>query len=174
MATLPALAVRPDVPAPGAWRVDVSRGATNTRVSSEWFNRPDDERFLSLGELHESVHARAERAHTRIVESRAIRVEARRDCPERLSLILPDSDMPVTPTNWSFGQMCSLVGAPAGYLRDLPATLAGINIQYGLANHRGEQVKVLQTENGRSELRALTGPDYGSYLNSQPVSLTVH
>ena len=32
----------------GGWKVDVSRGERNGRVSSEWFNRPDDERYLSL------------------------------------------------------------------------------------------------------------------------------
>jgi len=153
----------------GAYRVDLSRGSSNDRVSSEWFSRPDDERFLSLGDLHASVHARAQRAHTQIVESREIRVEARRDAPERLALLLPDSDMPVAPTNWSFGQMCSMVGAPASYLRDLPAALAGINLQHGLLNHRAEQVKLLQTDNGRTELRAVTGPDYGRIWDHQLV-----
>lgn len=143
------------------WRVDVSRGTSNGRVSSEWFSRPEDERFLSLSELYNRVRSRAEHAVTRIVESKAIRVEAHRDQPERLALILPDSDMPVAPTNWSFGQICSLVGAPASYLRDLPAPLAGINLQHGLLHHRAEQVKLLSTDDGRTELRAVTGPDYG-------------
>jgi hypothetical protein len=143
------------------WRVDVSRGTSNSRVSSEWFSRPDDERFLSLSDLYTRVRARADHAVTRIVESKAIRVEAHRDQPERLALILPDSDMPVAPTNWSFGQICSLVGAPASYLRDLPAPLAGINLQHGLLHHRGEQVKLLQSDDGRTELRAITGPEYG-------------
>ena len=35
----------------GGWKVDVSRGERNGRVSSEWFNRPDDERYLSLDDL---------------------------------------------------------------------------------------------------------------------------
>ena len=33
------------------YKVDVSRGQRIGRVSSEWFNRPDDERFLSLTDL---------------------------------------------------------------------------------------------------------------------------
>ena len=32
----------------GGFRVDVSRGQRIGRVSSEWFARPDDERFLNL------------------------------------------------------------------------------------------------------------------------------
>lgn len=118
------------------YRVDVSRGERIGRVSSEWFNRPADERYLSLTELHSAVKARSERSRTRIVESEAIRVEAGRDNAERLTLVVPGSDKPVAPTHWSFGQLASLVGAPAAYLRQLPASLAGINLQYGLASHR--------------------------------------
>ncbi len=150
-----------DRPVGGAYRVDISRGRNIGRVSSEWFSRPDDERFLSLTDLHDVVRARADRATTRVVDSKAIRVEARSDSPERLSLMVPDEERPVAPTNWAFGQLCSLVGAPASYLRELPAALAGINLQHGLVAHRGEQVKLLQTDDGRTELRAATGPEYG-------------
>lgn len=155
------LAAVADRPVGGAYRVDISRGRNIGRVSSEWFSRPDDERFLSLTDLHEVVRARANRATTRVVDSKAIRVEARSDSPERLSLMVPDEERPVAPTNWAFGQLCSLVGAPASYLRELPAALAGINLQHGLVAHRGEQVKLLQTDDGRTELRAATGPEYG-------------
>lgn len=88
-------------------------------------------------------------------------MEASRDNAERLELIVPGRDKPVAPTHWSFGQLASLVGAPSGYLRQLPAPLAGINLQHGLLAHRGELMKTLETEDGRTELRAVTGPDYG-------------
>src|SRR5579875_2517448 len=120
----------------GAYKVDVTRGERIGRVSSEWFSRPDDERYLSLSALHDAVRARADRATARTVESRALRVEASRDSAEHLTLIVPGQDAPIAPTNWSFGQMCSLVGAPASYLRQLPAPLAGINLQHGLLSHR--------------------------------------
>ena len=80
-------------PAPsGAYKVDISRGERIGRVSSEWFSRPDDERYLSLGALHAAVRARAERATARTVETRALRVEASRDNAERLALIVPGQD----------------------------------------------------------------------------------
>ncbi|MCA1200182.1 DUF932 domain-containing protein [Sphingomonas sp. R647] len=152
------------------YKVDISRGSRIGRVSSEWFSRPDDERYLSLGELHAATMARARRATTRTLESRAVRVEASRDDPERLALIVPDRDVPVAPTHWSFGQLCSLVGAPSGYLRDLPAPLAGINLQHGLLSHRAELIKTLETEDGRTELRAVTGPDYGRIWDHELVA----
>jgi hypothetical protein len=41
--------------ASGGYRVDVSRGERVGRVSSEWFSRPADERYLSLNELARTV-----------------------------------------------------------------------------------------------------------------------
>ena len=113
----------------GGYKVNTSRGDRVERVSSEWFSRPDDERYLSLDDLFASVKGRAEKSQTRTVESAAIRVEAERDDPERLGLRLPDADAPVAPTHWSFGQLSSLVGAPAAYLRQLPESLAGSNLR---------------------------------------------
>ncbi len=153
----------------GGYKVDVSRGERVGRVSSEWFNRPDDERFLSLDALADMVRTRAERSKTRVLESALMHVEASRDDPERLSLILPGADAPVAPTHWSFGQLASLVGAPAAYLRQLPAALAGINLQYGLTAHRAEQIKTMEVENGRVELRAVTGLDYGRIFDYELV-----
>ena len=66
--------------APG-YKVDISRGQRIGRVSSEWFSRPEDERYLSLNELFDVVRARAEAATARTVETRAIRVEAATDNP---------------------------------------------------------------------------------------------
>ena len=95
----------------GGYKVDGSRGQRIGRVSSEWFSRPADERYLSLSDLYAALRGRSERSRTRTVESAAIRVEAARDDAERLTLILPGSDAPIAPTHWSFGQFASLVGA---------------------------------------------------------------
>jgi hypothetical protein len=157
-------------PVSAPYKVDISRGRNIGRVSSEWFSRPADERFLSLDSLYDHVRRRAESATTRIVESRAVRIGARSEDPERLMLHVPDREEPIAPTNWSFGQLCSLVGAPASYLRALPAALAGINVQHGLIAHRGEQVKLLETSDGRAELRAVTGPDYGRIWDHELVA----
>lgn len=65
----------------GGYKVDVSRGERIGRVSSEWFSRPADERYLSLSDLYAAVHGRTERSRTRTVES-----AANRDDAERLAL----------------------------------------------------------------------------------------
>ena len=157
-------------PFSGGFRVDTSRGQRIGRVSSEWFSRPDDERYLNLPDLYDTVRGRAERAQARTVESKHIRVEANYDNPERLALMVPGREDPVAPTHWSFGQLCTLVGAPTSYLRQLAAPLCGINLQHGLLSHRAELVKTLEADNGRVELRAVTGPDYGRIWDHELVA----
>ncbi|KQT12612.1 MULTISPECIES: hypothetical protein [Bradyrhizobium] len=154
----------------GGYKVDVSRGERVGRVSSEWFSRPADERYLSLSDLHAAVRCRAERSRTRTVESAAIRVEASRDDTERLTLMLPAESAPLAPTHWSFGQLATMVGAPSAYLRQLPAPLAAINLQFGLSSNRAEQIKTLEVEDGRTELRAVTSPDYGRIFDQELVA----
>src|ERR1700758_4107414 len=154
----------------GGYKVDVNRGGRIGRVSSEWFSRPADERYLSLSELFGAVRGRAERSRTRTAESAAIRVEASRDDAERLTLLLPGEEVPLAPTHWSFGQLTTMIGAPSTYLRQLPAPLAAINLQYGLTSHRAELIKTLEVEEGRVELRAVTGPDYGRIFDHELVA----
>jgi len=154
----------------GSFAVDISRGQNIGRVSSEWFGRPDDQRFLNLDDLYGSVKARADHAEVRTVESRAIQVQAERDDPETLGLVLPGQDQATAPTHWSFGQLCTIVSAPSSYLRQLPAPLAAINLQHGLLSHRRELLKTLVTQDGRVELRAVTGPDYGRVWDHELVA----
>jgi len=161
---------RDEQAASNGFHVDIGRGERIGRVSSEWYARPADERYLSLSDLHAAVLGRAQRATARTVESRAVRIEASRDDAEWLALIVPGRDEPISPTHWSFGQLCTLIGAPSTYLRQLPAPLAGINLQHGLLSHRGELVKTLEAETGRVELRAVTGPDYGRIWDHELVA----
>src|SRR5471030_2880078 len=82
-------------PVSSGYKVDISRGERIGRVSSEWFSRPDDERYLSLTALYDAVRSRAERASARTVETRALRVEVNREDAERLALIVPGRVEPV-------------------------------------------------------------------------------
>jgi len=161
-------------PVSSGFKVDISRGERIGRVSSEWFWRPDDERYLSLPELHQAAKSRADHARTRTVESSMIRVEATRDNAERLALIVPGERQPLAPTHWSYGQLCSLAGAPSSYMRQLPAPLAAINLQHGLLNHRAELVKTLEMDDGSVELRAVTGPGYGRIWDHELISAVMN
>lgn len=148
----------------GPWKVSTEKGSIDTRLSSQWYNRPDDQRFLSLDDLHAATLQMYQQSSQSIIDVKDVRVLAEQDNPDDLRLLIPGTNRPdfeAKPTHWSFGQMCSLLAVPAGYLRKLPAPIAGINMQYALATFRQENIKAYTRENGSTELRAATGPEYG-------------
>lgn len=158
----------------GARKVDTTRGTSSGALSSQWFSRPDDQRFLTLDDLYASVRARGDRSTHEIIDTKMIRVNASRDDGHLLELILPTKTGQVItkPTHWSFAQLCGHIGAPAGYLRQLPGSIAAINAQYGLASYRNEDLKPFWSvnEDGQSaELRAVTSPTYGRIMDSEVV-----
>ena len=132
----------------GGYRVDVSRGERNGRVSSEWFSRPADERYLSLSELFAAVRGRAARSRT--VESAAMRVEAGHGDADRLALVLPGENMPLVPNPlelWAARESCRRTGylsAPA------PSTACRNQLQYGLTS---QACRVGQNARGRPQTR---------------------
>lgn len=136
------------------------QGEIDTSVSQHWYNRPDDERFLDLKSLYQHCKDRSEQSKEMVVSSNGIRFHAFEN--DELAIDLGDTHGHlVNPSHWAFGQACKLVGAPAGYLRTIPAKLAGICLQYGYTNRDVEQVGVFAQHNGHHTLRAMTGPTYG-------------
>ncbi|WP_395826436.1 DUF932 domain-containing protein [Elstera sp.] len=158
------------VPA-GGWKIDAQRGQLIGAVSRQWQTRPDDQKFLSLADLDAFLRDRSNRSRESTFEPSQIRIQASRNDPDRLALHLP-SDEVALPTYWGFGRLAQLAGAPAGYLRQLPATLAAVNLQWGLADKNDHiQVQTLTDAKGRfTELRAATGPDYGRIPDFRLVS----
>src|SRR5258708_28323140 len=162
-------------PISSGFRVDVSRGERVGRVSSEWFSRPDDERYLSLTDLYDAVRRRAECAQARTVQSRAVRVEAACDNAERLALLVPGRDEPVAPSGtytlefWAIVRACRraiilYAAASRAVGRDQSATWLAL---------RAELLKTLETDDGRVELRAVTGPDYGRIWDHELVAAVI-
>ena len=147
------------------WKIDVSRGAVNGVLNSQWSCRADDERFLSLDALDRFCTDLAEHSAATTVDVRDVRVNASPDDPQRLTLDIED-DRNIQMTAHSFNQVCAMTGTPASYMRKLPAYLAGINLQHGIANYSGELVKAYahSSTNGTT-VRALTSPSYGRILD---------
>lgn len=153
--------MNPVRPQSGSFSVDVSRGSVSGAVSSQWWNRPDDQRFLSLEELYGFVAERSERSYAETVATEQIEVRAEMDDEYALTFRMPDGQ-DVSPNHWSFGQVCSLIGAPASHYRQLPAAIGGIPLQYMLTKYRGEMAKTFVTQQAdRLELRAMNSLKYG-------------
>lgn len=141
---------------------------TLTQASNQWATRPFDQRFISLIELDQHCKAAKKASRAKQIESRALTVVPVNDSNHRgLAIRGPDGGN-VLPTHWSFGQLAQRAGAPAGYLRDMPAEIAADCLNYGLQHVRDvERLGVLLYKNGGApELRAVTGPDYGRIWNA--------
>lgn len=137
----------------------------------EWARRPADQRFNSLPEMFAKLEAVRAISRAKVVSSRAIRALPLPD-HKGLSIVGPNGGQ-LAPTNWAFGQLASLVGAPAQYLRNLPSELVADCLNYGLHVNRGpEDVGVLFTgahDGAPASLRAATGPKYGRIWNADVV-----
>lgn len=140
-----------------------------TQASHQWATRPDDERFTSLTAMHDHSRAIRDRSKARVISSRQLQAAPTESDPRGLVAIGPGGNA-VNFTNWSFGQVAQLAGAPAAYMRNLPGELAADCLNYGLQSRDVEDVGVLLYNNGSAQLRAATGPTYGRVWNHQVIA----
>lgn len=143
------------------------------QASAQWARRPDDQRFCSIPEFIAANRALKQHSRAVVVSSRKLQVAPKPGHElTHLEISGPNSH-PYAPTHHAFGQLSSLVKAPAGYLRTLPAPMAADCLNYGLQHARDvEDVGVLITAGVEGDeyyqentLRAATGPNYGRVWN---------
>lgn len=135
----------------------------------QWSTRPPEERFLDLPSMHSALVQLRANSRSGVFDSAKLRAVPAAD-NRGLYLEGPNGHQ-AAPSNWAFGQVARLVGAPAAYLQELPAPLAADNLNFGLQVAReGEDVQLLLTRKGDDlELRAATGPRYGRVWNSDVI-----
>lgn len=149
-------------------QTSTSNATINTAASRQWATRPDDQRFTSLTDLHNFTEGQRNASRARVVSTGQVRVRADQNADSLHIVNSSQQDGPgLTPTHYAFGQLASLVKAPAGYLRTLPAPLAADCLNLGLIRRDVEEVGLLMTRGeGQIDLRAATGPNYGRVWNS--------
>lgn len=131
-------------------------------ASNQWANRPDDERFETLADLHTAVSGYKASSGTAVRRLADLRVEANAGDVQ----LVGKAGVPAKLTHYAFGQFANRIGAPASYLRTLPPTLAAQNLNHGLARTGtgdGDLSKESQLyfhKNGSLVLRAVTGTGY--------------
>ena len=155
----------------GAFKVDTARGGHDGTVSSEWFRRPADQRFLSLADLEASVQARAAASAQKVIDLDTINIRAENNDLEtlRVGFTAEGKENVLLPTHHSFSQLCGLTSTPAGFMRELPAPLVAINLGYRIKTARQENVKLYYGKED-SRLYAATGADYGRIFDHEIVS----
>lgn len=174
----PETIVQPTQPvAPSFSRPATTGGSTLMRASREWRSRPADQRYTSLIDLRDATVAMRNASRSKVVPNRGLEVQPDpADSIDGLVVVGPNG-APVVPTNWSLSQLAQRAGAPAGYLRELPAPLAADCLNYGLKHSRDvEELGVLlrKSETGPATLAAVTGPNYGRVWNADIASALVN
>lgn len=138
-------------------------------ANRQWSNRCPDERFESLGDMYRACFQYAERAVEASVPRSSIKVSFKDD-----EVILDSTKwVGARMSNWAFGQVARLAGAPASYLRELPAELAAQCVGHGLGSDSdaGAQLLFHRPSGTKSAgdllLRALTSDSYTRVWNYQ-------
>ena len=99
--------------------------STLTEAQSQWFKRPQDERFQTLEALRAKVHGRRLRSRSLDVDRQDVVAET----DGEQGIVINSKITACAPTHWAFGQLCQAskingAAAPANYLRQLPNKLA--------------------------------------------------
>jgi hypothetical protein len=134
---------------------------------NQWANRPADESFDSLEALHNHVLAQWKASAESTTNVKALRVDVIDDQP----VLVGPSGIPARFTHHSFQQFARRVGAPASYLRQLPALLAAQNLNNGIESLNlgtGEDDKTLFLRTNKGFLvRAFNTDSYTRFLNHE-------
>lgn len=147
------------------------------QAHQQWATRPADERFLSIPSFLAFKRALHHNSRSKVVPSQVLTAQPTDETGKAGLVISGANGTAYAPTHWAFGQIAQLAGAPAGYLRTLPAAIAADAINYGLKfNRQAEEVGVLlqrpidpgnyrptDEHNAMTapQIVAATGPKYG-------------
>ena len=139
------------------------------KASKQWSTRPEDERYYTIQDAFHASKQYAASAAEKLISPATLRAEA---IGEDVQLV-GRGDRPAMLTHWAFGQVSNLLGAPASYLRKLPATLAVQNLNHGLKSRYGtvdapkteDQLNMLAHVNGGIVVRSLNSDKYSRIWN---------
>ena len=149
---------------------------TLTQCNREWATRPADQRYLDLPSMHLELAAerRASRAYTMPISDMRARPVTDDNGRSDALLLESRSGQTYAATHYAFGQLARVIGAPAGYLRTLPADLAADCVNAGIAT-RPQDVSALTTRRDMDapRIRAVTSPTYGRIWNADVVSALI-
>jgi hypothetical protein len=95
----------------------------------EWMNRPEDERFWDMTELHAATANHKRLSATAVAPWDTLRVTMTDD--QDVALV-GKAGVSARFSHYSFGQLCRHIGAPASYVRTLPTGLVADVLNHGL------------------------------------------
>lgn len=137
-----------------------------TAASHQWATRPDDERFSSLSEMLKQTRHYKDMSRETETNTRQLQVMGDDSLGE---IITTCGQAKVLFSHYGFGRFCGLIGAPANYLRSLPASMAGSLLQHGLISSPTQNLNLLIQANGFQRIRAATSAKYERIWNADVV-----
>ena len=147
-----------------------SNGAATQHIysaSAQWSSRPAEERFRSLADMQVSLQARKERSS----ETGALPIPSMRVMTAGENLALANDRGAAILNNYTLGQLAQGIGAPAGYLRSLPAELAAECLNTGLPKYPDKSRNLLIEETDQGNMcRAITSNQYSRYWDCDVVT----
>lgn len=126
----------------------------------QWSNRPADERFASVQSLHEFCASKRSRSRESGASFALDAIRAKESQQGGILLLDHATSEGLVPTNWAFGQVSRLVGAPPEYLATLPVSTAVLALNHGLAKAEQQVQALVGVDGNGDQLRALTGKAY--------------
>ena len=139
-----------------------------TTAFKEWATRPAEERFRSLGDMQTALLERKQRS----AETGLLPITEMEVLPiAEQGLAISNKQGAALLNNYSLGQLAQGIGAPAGYLRTLPAHLAAACINEGLPRYPERERSLLVTESEQGNVcRAITSDQYSRYWDCDVVT----
>lgn len=133
---------------------------------NEWAKRPADQRFQSLDALAEAVGKRRLASRESVERLADIRAEVAED-----GSLWFRNGRRLRPTNWSFGQTCGLLQAPAAFLGRLkPETaVACLNDRFEATEFRDDMKLMRISLDDGDVLQAVTSTTYGRIWDADVV-----
>jgi hypothetical protein len=151
-----------------------------TQASQQWATRPADQRFWTLDEMMAATTESRTNSHENqltVRDTHAVPIGERGVALEvggHAGDEVEDKygDRRCSFSNWSFGQLCRMIGAPASYLRGLTGELAADCVNEGLREwnqaNDGPRHSLIHM-NGSPQLRAMTSDRYVRVWNNEIV-----
>lgn len=134
------------------------------QASRQWAMRPDDERFSTLKAMRNVCYDYHTVAKTSAAMLKSFQVA---EAPGNDLVLVGKTGAQASFTHWAYGQFCQRVGAPADFMRKLPAHLAQDTLNYQLSQQSDRKMQLMFHQNGGLILRAFTGSVYSRIWNYQ-------
>jgi len=138
----------------------------------QWSSRPDDERYLSLSDLRTAIQARTDRAWLAVMPMRDMKVLPTESGDLQIGVRdIDENSRQLTPTNYSFRQLCGLGNAPADYLQRRPADMAATDLQWSRRNATPRENSLVLADG--NVYRSTTSTGFGRIWDLETVDMAI-